>query len=136
MSAQDKNTLAELRKVVRTWWKQAQADLKSARHSLRSGDFYVASFLAQQAVEKGLKALLIQQGKGLAKIHNLVILAQEGLLPAELIQKCDALNVVYIETRYPIGESSPSQTFTSQMARVDIKTAKEVLQWVQQHLKS
>lgn len=136
MSEQAKNTAKELLTVVRTWWKQAQADLKSARHSLQAGDFYVASFLAQQAVEKGLKALLIRQGKGLVKIHNLVLLAQEGALPTELIKKCDALNVVYIETRYPIREVTPSETFTRPMARTDIKIAREVLRWVRQHLKS
>lgn len=41
---------------IEVWWKQAKRDLKSAKNSLNSKDYYVSALLSQQAVEKALKA--------------------------------------------------------------------------------
>lgn len=51
---------------VEPWWRQAQADLETARVTASAGRHYAASWFAQQAVEKGLKALYIEQRGALA----------------------------------------------------------------------
>lgn len=40
---------------IEVWWKQAERDLKSAKNSLNSKDYYVSELLSQQAVEKEIK---------------------------------------------------------------------------------
>jgi len=59
---------------VEKWWKQAKRDLKSAKNSFKSKDYYVSSLLAQQTVEKALKALYIKKFNELIKTHDLVFL--------------------------------------------------------------
>jgi len=46
-----------MRKEIDNWWKQAEADLRSAGNRIKSEDYYLAVFSCQQAVEKALKAL-------------------------------------------------------------------------------
>ena len=41
---------------ARDWFRQAEADLRHARHSQRDGDYEWACFAAQQAAEKAAKA--------------------------------------------------------------------------------
>jgi HEPN domain-containing protein len=55
-----------MRPEAEPWWRQAQADLETARITLDAGRDYAASWFAQQAVEKGLKALYIDQQGTLA----------------------------------------------------------------------
>lgn len=66
-----------MRKEIENWWKQAEADLNSAKNSFNSKDYYVCAFLCQQAVEKALKALLFKKGFELIKTHDLVLLAKK-----------------------------------------------------------
>lgn len=60
-----------MKESVKRWWEQANADVKTAKHSHAAGDYYAAAFWAQQAVEKGLKALMLHKGKLFKKIHDL-----------------------------------------------------------------
>ena len=48
-----------MRTEAEPWWRQAQADLETGRQTCDAGTHYAASWFAQQAVEKGLKALHI-----------------------------------------------------------------------------
>lgn len=54
-----------MREEINNWWKQALADLRSAGNSIKSGDYYLAVFCCQQAVEKALKALCMLLKKGI-----------------------------------------------------------------------
>ena len=40
------------------WWKQAERDLKSAKNSFNSKDYYVSAPLSQQAAKKALKLVV------------------------------------------------------------------------------
>ena len=122
-----KNTMEE---EIKRWLDQAKAELKSAKNAIQYKDYYVASFLAQQAAEKALKAVLLHAGKGLVKIHNLVTLGRKADAPSKLLDRCDRLNTLYIETRYPdIGKEIPSKKFTLSMSKEDIQVAEEVVKW-------
>ena len=50
-----------MRTEAEPWWRQAQADIETGLQTFQSGRYYAASWFAQQAVEKGLKALYIEQ---------------------------------------------------------------------------
>ncbi len=44
------------------WFRQAEADLRHARHSLEQGDFEWSCFAAHQAAEKAIKAVFLKLG--------------------------------------------------------------------------
>ncbi|MBI4449300.1 HEPN domain-containing protein [Candidatus Woesearchaeota archaeon] len=124
-----------MRKETKLWMDQAKVDLKSAAHASKAKDYYVASFLAQQSAEKALKAVLIEKGMGLVKIHNLVVLAKQTGMPDTILEKCDILSAVYTETRYPdISGKIPSKKFTQSMAKADMSIAKEIIKWCQDRI--
>ena len=117
------------------WFKQAERDIKSAENSLISRDYYVASFLCEQAIEKALKALYLKKKGIIKKVHNLVILAKDLGLPVELIDICDAVNPVYMDTRYPDARGGlPYEHYTEKTSAMDISNARTILQWIKEKL--
>ena len=52
------------------WLEQAQTDLKWVRHLAEHGAHYLVCFLAQQAAEKALKAVLYATGEELVLGHS------------------------------------------------------------------
>jgi len=65
-----------MRKETEIWWKQANKDMGSAKRIMELGEYYVSAFLSQQAVEKALKALLIESTGNFPRIHDVV---EQGL---------------------------------------------------------
>lgn len=60
-----------MKKAVEEWLRQSEEELRSAEY-LIEGEFYrSACFHAQQAIEKGIKARLIEKGWLLEKTHSL-----------------------------------------------------------------
>lgn len=87
------------------WLQKAAEDELSLKAVLAEGAPSTACFLAQQMVEKLLKALLVYSGNEFSKIHDLVKLG-ESLQSAypdviQLKQDLQKLSQFYIETRYP-----------------------------------
>lgn len=117
------------------WLRQAERDLQSAQNSLESRDFYVASFLCQQVAEKALKALYIDEKGELLKTHNISKLGKELSVPDALLAGISELEPVYQETRYPDASSKiPSEEYSETDANDFLRTAHEVLEWVQNKL--
>lgn len=52
-----------MRKEVQNWLDQAADDFDGAEFNFRGKKYYIAAFLCQQAVEKALKALLIEKSR-------------------------------------------------------------------------
>ena len=120
---------------VSRWLDQAEHDLKSSRNNLMNGDYYVASLLCQQAVEKGLKALYLKKFKKVKKIHNLVILAKDLGLPTNLVDKCDKLNPIYIDTRYPDASGDvPYKRYNKEKSEHDVKLSEDILKWIKKNI--
>ena len=98
-----------MRKEAIRWLEQAKIDFKSATVNFEQKVYYVASFLSQQAVEKALKAILIEKDRLIPKVHDLVFLAKKAGIDGDLLSRCDELAKVYLETRYPdISKEKPS----------------------------
>ena len=119
---------------VGIWIKIAKDDLDSAESNIKSGKHYVSAFLSQQAVEKALKALLLKNQKIIIRIHDLVILGRKVNLPKDLLNKCEELSRVYIETRYGAANGIPSQKFKKEDSLKYFSIAKEVLSWVEKNI--
>ena len=118
------------------WFRQAEADLKSARNSLRSGDFYVSAFLAQQAAEKALKALMLNSQNQLIRTHSVVRMAKSLNAPHKMTERVSRLEPVYQETRYPdVSSRIPSEEYVKEDADEMIGAAAEVLEWVRKAMR-
>lgn len=125
-----------MRKEIENWWKQAEYDLEAAEKNIKINKYYISAFLSQQAVEKSLKALYIQEKKELLKTHNVSRLAQELDLPEELIKKISLFETVYQETRYPdLASTIPAEEFEEKDAVELFNIAEETLQWLKKKMK-
>jgi HEPN domain-containing protein len=84
----------------------ADADLRAAQVLLRDSDVpnRIACFLAQQASEKALKAVLVDQSVPFRKTHDLLVLA--GLAPIPLQTVLETVDLLLLQPwavdgRYP-----------------------------------
>lgn len=124
-----------MKEEVLIWWEQAKSDLNAAKSSLKSKSFDWACFQAQQAAEKGLKALYIQEFSKLRKIHDLTFFAKELNAPEEVLELCFRLSPVYAETRYPGSDGKiPAKKFSEEDAKKNIQHASDILKWLAKEL--
>ena len=122
------------------WFKQAEADLKAAEHSMEHGDWFASAFWAHQAAEKALKALLLSRGK-VARGHNLLQLAEIirvdlGMeIPEDIMRCLRRLNPHYTIARYPNAANAiPYQIYDREDAVEAINYSRRVLEWVRRLL--
>jgi len=114
------------------WLRQAEADLRHARHALEDGDYEWSCFAAQQAAEKAIKALFQKLGMD-AWGHTLTALIgnlpPEIQTPDELVDYARMLDKHYIPTRYPNGFDSgaPADFYTRREAQDAIRYAEAIL---------
>ncbi len=130
-AVQKEGRLLYMRNSVREWLHLAEEDMRQAEY-LFTGAFYRGScFAAQQAVEKGIKAALLQKGWELERIHNirrlLSISEEHGL-----VVKCDDEDIDFMDSiyrgRYPAEEGLlPLKYPTADDAERAIVVAKDVL---------
>jgi len=114
------------------WLRQAKKDLRHAQRSIDSEDHEWSCFSAQQAAEKGVKALF-QALRAEAFGHSVSMLLKK--LPEEytpdkgLIDRAKILDRHYIPTRYPNfhPEGAPLDYYTKQDAQEAVKIAEEII---------
>jgi HEPN domain-containing protein len=118
----------------RDWFRQAEADLRHARHALEDRDFEWSCFASQQAAEKALKSVFQKLGMD-AWGHTLTALI--GNLPPSLqvsenlINYAKMLDKHYIPTHYPNGFESgaPTDFYTEEEAQNAIRYAEAILEF-------
>ncbi len=95
-----------MKKQAEQWLHFAYVDLRSAE-KLGEEEYLTqaAAFHVHQCVEKSIKAILEHSNQKTPKIHNLVLLMELirelGVDPKTDEDVLDAINQVYIESRYP-----------------------------------
>ncbi|MBU0456854.1 MAG: HEPN domain-containing protein [Nanoarchaeota archaeon] len=119
-----------MKKNINVWLEQAERDLKSAKNSFESKDYYVSALLSQQSAEKSLKFLYLLRKKELIRIHDLVKLAKEVGAPLEIIKICASINPVYVEVRYPEGDELPADKINKKEAEEILHFTGDILKWV------
>ncbi len=123
----------------RDWWSQAKHDLDASRRTAETGIYDWACFMAQQAAEKALKALIQHLG-GDAWGHSVreiaELLPQEIAVPDEVREALPALDRFYIPTRYPntIDSGTPAETYGATDAETALRLCETVLRFVEGHL--
>jgi len=119
-----------MRKEVQNWLDQAADDLDGAEFNFQGKRYSIAAFLFQQAVEKGLKALLIEQTASFPRIHDLTRLARLVEAPKDIVTRCSRINPAYTASRYP---DTPKH-YSKQDCETLLADSKVVLKWIKEKL--
>lgn len=92
-----------MKKQTKTWLEFAQDDLKSAKILLEKKSYRACSWHCHQAIEKLLKAVVVEHGRTPDRTHDLVKLTADAhaKLPTELVAFLEELNFHYLPPRYP-----------------------------------
>ncbi len=115
------------------WWRQALADLDTAKRTAEVSVHYAASWFSQQAVEKGLKAIYIEQRGVLApRTHDLEYLGLQVNVPQHTAADLALLNPTFDLVRYPepVGGQAPVDMVTLELATEHIAAAERVMTWL------
>lgn len=121
------------------WLRQAKRDLAQARHAMEGGFHEWACFSAQQAAEKGVKALYQRLGAD-AWGHSAAGLLAElptDVKPApDLIDRGKALDRHYIPPRYPnsLPQGIPGDYYTRHEAEEAVEHAEAIISFCEGHL--
>lgn len=123
-------------KEVKDWLEQAQADLKSAKALLDTGNFYASVTYSQQTAEKALKAAYIFVKKKLPpKTHDLVELARIVNAPSPILAEGEKLVATYLTSRYPgTAPEIPVKYYNKEKAVAHLTEAEEILLWVRKKI--
>ena len=125
-----------MRKEVINWLKQANKDFEVAEKTLHLNEYYSVVFWCQQAVEKGLKALVLEKNKEKIIGHSLIKLGKEAHIPKDFISKLKKLSPQYFFARYPdASEDVPYELYDEIITKEFLEIAKEVLAWINNQLK-
>lgn len=94
-----------MKKDTESWLRYADENLKSAEILMGSGLFNPSLQNAQQAVEKYLKAVLIEKAAGLTKTHSIreltVLIEGLGVHHSLTDDDIDLLDSIYLPSKYP-----------------------------------
>jgi HEPN domain-containing protein len=120
----------------RDWYASAIADLEHARSDLERGFHNWACFSAQQAAEKGVKAVFQRLGAeawGHSIADLLTELRTHHGVPEALVGPALELDKAYIPTRYPDAHPSgtPNDRYTRAEAERLIAHASAILEFCQ-----
>ncbi len=125
---------------AKRWFLQALQDLDDAKFNLSGKRYNVSCFLAQQSVEKALKAYLFFKGADEVWGHSTAELCKD----AEELDKdfCEiegdaaSLDKYYIPTRYPnaLPGGIPSKAFDEKDAEKAISQAEKVINFIRSKL--
>ncbi len=115
------------------WVELSAYDLTTAEAMLTSGRYLYVLFCSQQAVEKRLKAIIVERTEAFPpRTHDLVKLAQAAgvQLPEQRDVLLRTLNKYYIGTRYPEEISILGHDETKAIASQALSDTKEFLKWL------
>ena len=126
-----------MRKEAEDWFKQARADMKTARGCLAAGNYYASAFFGQQAVEKLLKSYFIAKKKKVPpKTHNLLDLSLELKIPNRLLTTARELTPAFIIARYPNAAGGPPvELYDEKTATGILKKAERFFGWLKDRMK-
>ncbi|MCM8766415.1 MAG: HEPN domain-containing protein [Candidatus Omnitrophica bacterium] len=132
----------EVRKEAQRWLKEAEADLKAAKDSLKDKNYNWSCFQSQQSAEKALKAYLYNLGYSSLLTHSVKVLLNNCLKKEKkfkkLLEPARSLDMYYISTRYPNGidpQTIPSEYFDAEDAQKCLSYAILILKTVKESLK-
>ncbi|MCS6950816.1 MAG: HEPN domain-containing protein [bacterium] len=125
--------------ATREWLRQAEYDVESAQHMLAAGRWLHAVFFCHLAVEKSLKAAIVEKtNQTPPRTHNLIALAQVANLhlPVEYAEFLGMINDAGVVTRYPQDLSQALSEYPEEVAWDYLLRSREVMEWIRQQIES
>lgn len=121
-----------MRPEVERLIRQAERDLVNARKNIGIEAYEVAAFIAQQAVEKFLKAAwMVAKGRESPRTHSLTELGDPLGVPAGLRKHLVFLNADYTTARYPDAANGvPYEIYDRETAESKVAAAEELFAWL------
>ena len=123
-----------MQQITRKWLERADYDLKTAEAMLSARRYLYVAFMCQQALEKILKAIIVEGGGEILRTHNLVRLAElAGAYPEMNEDQQDFLadlTPFAIEARYGDYRSKLSEIIDRKKAGKYLIKAQKVYQWL------
>ena len=125
-----------MRQEILNWWEQSEEDFKNAQLNFNNKAYYVAVFLCQQAVEKGLKAVfMVKKRESPGKTHSLVYLAKKISVPAEFIDFLVSLTPEFVSTRYPdVSGEIPARLYTESLTKGILEKTGGFMSWLRNQM--
>lgn len=121
-----------MKRLTKEWLKAANYDLILINEIVHNNFLtQMVAFHSQQAIEKTLKAILVEKEGKAPKIHDLLVLKGKienyVKLPAKNLNIFLQINELYIDSRYPTDLGLlPSGEPSKEIAEEFYKTAKEI----------
>ena len=114
--------------------KQAERDLENARKNIGIEAYEVTAFLAEQAVEKFLKACWMVTKKEAAPFtHSLTELGDALGVPRALRKHLVSLTADYTMARYPDAANGvPYEIYDRETAEAKVASAEAILTWLRE----
>jgi HEPN domain-containing protein len=125
-----------MRQEILNWWEQAQEDFKNAQLNYHNKAYYVAVFLCQQSVEKGLKTVfMLKKRESPGKTHSLVYLAKQIAVPKEFIDFLVSLTPEFVSTRYPdVSGEIPARLYTESLTKEILEKTRGFMSWLKKQI--
>ncbi len=126
------HAVGEMRPEAELWWTQSKRDFRTARNCHASRDYYAAVFFCHQAVEKALKAAVVELARELPpRTHNLLQLGERLKTSKRIRGFLMELTPEYVITRYPDAAGGPIDAlYDGHISRRVLTRTQEVLRWV------
>ena len=127
-----------MKEETKLWVDKAEEDFDNALYNFRGHRYGITAFLCQQALEKIIKAVIVEVvNKRPAKSHDLIKLAKDANLtdkmPKKWLPELRSLTQYYFLVRYPdIGKKFFT---TPKIAKEVLGLLKEIYPWVKGRLK-
>jgi len=124
-----------MRTETKYWVDYAVYDLETAKAMLNSGRYLYVTFMCQQAIEKILKAIIIES-KSVAPpfSHNLRRLAEIAGIDQEMAEEqinfLDDLSPFCVAARYPAYKNKMAGIATENVFAKYLVKTKEMFQWL------
>jgi HEPN domain-containing protein len=127
-----------MRPEIERLLKQADRDLGNAQKNVTIQAYEVAAFLAEQAVERYLKAAWVIGKKEPAPHTHALTELGDGLgVPPDLRRHLADLTSDYTVSRYPDAANAvPYELYDETTARTKIRNAETVITWLRQKIAS
>lgn len=123
---------------TKKWLEYADENLRSAKVLLESELFNPCLQNVQQAVEKMLKALLIESRIKIKKTHSineLVTILGENSIKVDIDEdECDLIDSIYLPSKYPVGGILPDFEPDMQTCRQCVAVAVRVRNSIKQFI--
>ncbi len=128
----------KLRPETEGWWRQAETDLRASEWNLEGGFPYMATWCAQQAAEKALKALWLERlGELPPRTHDLRRLGRTLAAPETTLLDLDVLVQALDRARYPDATGLPPIDLIGHEDAVEhVAAAQRTLKWIDEQLQS